>query len=57
MRIEGWQARWLIAIGFWLLHLAVVMAISFAIGSLAYTLAQKLVGIVWKPAVVIDLPF
>ena len=55
--IVAFLGETIIAIGFWLLHLAVVLAIGFAIGSIAYTLATKLVETVWKPAVIVDMPF
>jgi hypothetical protein len=40
--IVAYLGETIIAVGLWLLHLAVVIAIGFAIGSIAYTLAAKL---------------
>ena len=55
--IAAYAGHALIVVGMWLLQFAITVALGFAIGSLAYTLAEKLIGTVWKPAVDVDLPF
>ena len=40
--IVAYLGETIVAIGLWLLHMAVVLAIGFAIGSICYTVASKL---------------
>jgi hypothetical protein len=47
----------LLVVGLWLMQLAVTLALGFAIGSIAYSLAEKLITTVWKPVIPVDLPF
>ena len=46
----------IIAVGLWLVHVAVLAALGFAIGSIAYALSVKLIELVWKPAAEIMVP-
>jgi len=40
--IVAYLGETIVAVGLWLLHMAVVLAIGFAIGSICYTVASKL---------------
>jgi len=44
--IVAYLGETIIAVGLWLLNVAVMMAIGLAIGSIAYTLASKVAGMV-----------
>ena len=50
--IAAYAGHAMIVVGIWLLQFAITVALGFAIGSLAYSLAEKLIGTVWKPAAV-----
>ena len=54
--VVAYAGNTLILLGMWLLQFAITCALGFAIGSLAYSFAEKLIGTIWKPAA-IDVAF
>jgi hypothetical protein len=48
--IVAYIGETIIAVGLWLLHLAVVIAIGFAIGSICYTVASKVSDMLMEKA-------